>query len=51
MNHRDHVQAYKAKHGPPPDFDYELWAKLEQAVKERADKPNQGESDGRETED
>lgn len=50
MRHRDHVEAFKAKHAPPPDFDYELWEKLEQAVKDKADN-NQGERDGRNAED
>jgi len=52
VNHRDRVEANKAKHAPPPEFDYEFWEKLEQAVKDKADnRDNQGASDGRNTED
>lgn len=51
MNHRDHIQAYKAKH-TPPEFDDELLELINEAVKERADnRDNQGESDGRNKED
>ncbi len=49
MNHRQRIEANKAKHAPPPEFDYEFWEKLEQAVKDKAD--NQGDIDGRDTED
>ena len=50
MSHKPQKQQFDRKHGPPPEFDYEFWEKLEQAVKERAE-TNQGASDGRKTED
>jgi len=44
MNHRQHVEAFKAKHAPPPDIDEELLEMINDAVKERADnRDNQGE--------
>lgn len=49
MSHTAYKQERDRRHGPPPDHDYEFWEKLEQAVKDKAD--NQGERDGRNTED
>lgn len=37
MSHKPQKQQFDFKHGPPPEFDNELWELIEQAVKDKAD--------------
>ncbi len=49
MSHKPQKAQFDFKHGPPPEFDNELWELIEQAVKDD-NRDNQGDSDGRDTE-
>lgn len=49
MSHKPQKQQFDFKHGPPPEFDEELLKRIDEAVKPD-NRDNQGDSDGRDTE-